>query len=170
MKLDNKWPYSKLTVFLALGVVGVLVVPLAWHFATAPVLFHSHILATKEDRRCAEYNGHGTGLPILNPFRSRCPERVADIFLRAWSSAHCLADWDEAMCKATRNRRYPGGTWRLVNRRDSDTAILLIYKIESAEQAKHGWCLIINLDLRRTGANWRVFGFGSGGHCQLCPG
>src|SRR5580700_7813658 len=49
--------------------------------AASPVLFHIHILSKSDYRSCGGYNEEGTGVTVLNPFRSRVPEQRADAFL-----------------------------------------------------------------------------------------
>ena len=166
MRLWEKLPCRQVVVALALCFVAALV----WWFTTKPVLFHSHILATADDRLCSEYNGKGTGLPILNPFRSRRPERIADVFLRAASSAECLPSWNEKLCKyITERRPLPAGAWRLVNRWDSAKTILLYYKLESHEQTRGKACVIAEIELQRTGGTWEIRTFGLT-PAHFCPG
>jgi hypothetical protein len=47
-----------------------------------PVLLHTHILTKDEYTSCGGYYEEVTGITLLNPFRSRAPERIADGFLR----------------------------------------------------------------------------------------
>jgi hypothetical protein len=165
MRFYEKLPYRRLAVSLASCAMAALV----WWLATKPVLFHSHILATEDDRLCNEYNSHGTGVPILNPFRSRRTERMADALLRAASSAECLSDWDEKMCMFVKKHPLPAGTWRLVNRWDSATTIGLFYRLEPQERAERKRCVIAEVELRRTGATWRISSFGLT-PAHFCPG
>jgi hypothetical protein len=38
-----------------------------------PVLLHTHILTKADHKSCGGYSGEGTGITLLNPFRSRAP-------------------------------------------------------------------------------------------------
>src|SRR6266496_4200541 len=71
---------------------------LVWALATKPVLLHTHVLGRADDRSCDTYNEAGTGIAILNPFRSRLPEETANVFMRAASKAKCSPGLSEALC------------------------------------------------------------------------
>ena len=141
--------------------------PLAWWLAAGPVLLHTRLLATAEEQSCSSSGDFiaeaGTGTTILNPFRSRAPERTADEFLRAASSGECLPGVGARLCRFVRERRYPPLEWRLVNRWEWDSArkVRLFYRLSGKPQelAKYG-CAVGSVDLERTGTAWRISGFG----------
>jgi len=148
----------RLAVLLVLCALAIV----AWRLASKPVLFHSRILATADDRSCGEYNQEGTGIPILNPLRSRSPERAAEVFLRAASKARCLSGWDERLCAFITRHPIPASAWRLVNRWDSGKESVLFYRLESQELAKRkrNGCLIAHVKLQRTDTTWKITGYG----------
>ena len=137
---------------------------LVWWLASKPVLFHSRFLATAEDRSCSDYTGGRAGVPILNPFRSRSPERAADAVLNALSKGACLPDWSQATCALVRRHPIIAQSWRVVNRADYPGGVLLAYRLYS--QGPTGptgnGCGLYNFELQRIGTTWRVSGFGPG--------
>lgn len=157
-KALRELPYRRLAVLLALlaSAVGV------WRLASKPVLVHTHILSKPDYRSCGAYNEEETGVTILNPFRARAPERVAEVFLRAASNAKCLPDMPEDFCRFVEKRPLPATEWRLVNRRDSARMISLFYRLgwKSHELAKHDGCAIAEVDVERTGTGWQISRYG----------
>ncbi len=160
MNLREKLPYRILAPLLVLSALAVLV----WWLASRPVLFHSRLLATAEDRACGDYSNGETGVPVLNPFRSRAPERAADALLRAVSKGQCLPDWNERTCRFVTQHPLPFQSWRPVDRYDSGGYVMVIYGLYSQEQAKRGrnGCWAFSVQLQRTGASWKVSRFGLG--------
>lgn len=160
MKLRGKLPYRTLALLLALCALAVL----AWLLASKPVLFRSRLLATAADRSCRDYAGDEVRIAVLNPFRSRSPERVANAFLRAVSKAQCSPDWNERTCKFVEQHPVPAQSWRLADRYDSDEYVMLIYWLDLRVPAKpaRSACWPFSVQLRRTGATWKVSGFGMG--------
>ena len=154
--LSGKLGHRKLAVLFSLGVLAALL----WALASGPVLFRSRTLATAEHRSCWEYDG--TGLLILNPFRSRAAERLADQFLRAASNAKCLPGWSEWECRAVVRHPMPAIAWRLVNRLDSPRGTTLFYALEPRDAARRSahrrW--VATIELRHSGGSWKIFGFG----------
>jgi hypothetical protein len=161
MTLRERLPYRKLALLLALAAFMVLV----WWLASRPILFHSRFLATAEDRSCRDYTEGEAGIPILNPLRSRSPERAADAFLRAASNGTCLPDWSERECKYVAEHQIPAQSWRLVNRWDTARHVLLVYQLYAREPTKRtrSGCSLFYVELQRTGATWEISAFGSGG-------
>jgi len=155
MTWSGKVQYFRLLMLLALSAMALI----TWGFASKPVLPHTHIL-TKDDRQeCGAYNQEGTGVTILNPFRSRAPERIADRFLRAASNADCSPDLNEEFCKFVRKRPLPAKGWRLVYRRDFPNDVRLYFRLRGQwQQPGADPCWIAEVHLRRFGATWRTFG------------
>lgn len=160
----NKLPYRRAAVLLALCALALLV----WWFSSGPVLLHTHVLATADDQACGASGfvlEAGTGTTVLNPFRSRAPERTADVFLRAASNGECAPGVGERLCRYVRERRFPGLEWRLVNRWEWDSVrhIRLFYRLsgKSQELEKHNGCVIGNVDLALTGETWKISAYGA---------
>ena len=160
MRLRERLPYRVPAVLLALSALAALV----WWLASRPVLFHSRLLATAADRACADYSNGETGIPILNPFRSRAPERAADAIVRAVSKAQCLPDWNERTCKYLTRLPLRAESWRPVDRYDSGEYVMVIFGLYTQEQARRGrnGCLAVSVQVQRTGATWRFSGFSLG--------
>ena len=59
----------------------------------------------------------GTRFTILNPLRSRSPERTANLFLRAASAGTCLPEMSEVLCGFVRRGPLPAN--RVAHRRQS---------------------------------------------------
>jgi len=147
MRLSDILSRWRLGVLLALSALAILV----WGLTSKPVLLEV-----------------GTEVSILNPLRSRAPERVADVFLRAASNAKCTPDLDKKFCKFVTERPLRATGWRLVNRWDSARGVELFYRLTGGEKpANNKECLIGYVHLNRTGATWRVTGYGVGpGACN----
>jgi hypothetical protein len=146
---------------LLLGAAAVLM----WAVASKPVLLHTHILARTDDQSCGTYNQEGTGTAMWNPFRSRLPERTGDIFLRAVSKAECSPGLSAGLCRFVTERPLPASEWWLVNRVEwnSGRDIRLFYRLRGVSQEivrKYNGCAIAHVDLARSGATWRVSGYG----------
>jgi hypothetical protein len=160
MRLRELLSYRRLVVLLATLSLAVLV----WAAASKPVLLHTHIWANIDDQLCGTYNEEGTGVTILNPFRSRFPEQTAEVFLRALSKTKCSPGLSERLCSFVMKHPLPAPEWRLVNRWEWDSAkhIRLFYRLggKSQELAKHNGCAIAHVDLERTGGNWNISGYG----------
>lgn len=141
MGFFKKLPKRPLAEILTLCVFLVLL----WGFVSKPVLLEI-----------------GSKIAILNPFRSRAPERTAGIFLRAASNGECSPDLNENFCKFVTKRPLPALEWRLVNRWDSARDIRLYYRLrgEGDERNKNNQCLIAEVHLERTGEGWRTVGYG----------
>jgi hypothetical protein len=154
MRLSEDLPYGRLAVLFVFCALVVLV----WEFASKPVLLHTHILAGADDKLCGSYNEPGTA--IMNPFRSRLPERIADVFLRAALNARCLPGLSEGLCQFVTQHPLPASQWRLVNRWDSAKEIKLFYRLNSQELARRNGCMMAHVDLEQTGATWTVCGYG----------
>lgn len=156
MRLAKKLFYRSLLVLVGLCAGAVLV----WRCATSPVLLHTHVLAKTDNQSCGPFNQIATGFTILNPFRSRAPERTADVFLRAASNGKCAPGLSEAACNfiTTHPLVLPGTEWRLVYRWDSAERIDLFYR---QERPRLDACRIFTVSLKRIGAGWEVFGFSS---------
>jgi len=131
-------------------------------FVTKPVLVHTHLFRNRDSRSCGGYNGEGTGTTILNPFRSRGPERMADAFLRAASKGICLPELDEEFCAFVTKRPVPATQWQLVNRSDSRAASRLFFRLEGPWQQKgKNGCVIAEVHLEWNGAAWKPVGYGA---------
>jgi hypothetical protein len=152
-----KTAYERLAVLLALCLAGVF----AWG-ASQPVLVHTHIFTRVHDQSCGESNEGGTGITILNPVRSRDPERIADAFLRAASGGECSAGLREDFCSFVKRHPVTARDWRLVNRWDSRSDIRLFYRPTwvSREPGRNSDCAVIQVHLERVGPSWRVSGYG----------
>ncbi len=160
MKLFKNAPFRRAAQLLTLGALALLV----WWLASRPVLFHSRFLAAAEDRSCRDYGGGETGIPVLNPFRSRSPERAADAVLKALSKGACPPDWSQATCALVRRHPITAQSWRVVNRADYPRGVLLVYRLYSQEQARRigDGCSLLSFELLRTGTTWEVSKFGPG--------
>jgi hypothetical protein len=141
MTLSKYMPHRMLAVLLAICASAGL----AWLSASKPVLLKV-----------------GTRIAILNPFRSRAPERIADIFLRAASGATCSPDMTEDLCQFVRKRPLPAKEWRLVNRCDSARDVKLFYRLsgDPNQPAGNSECLIAEVHLGRVGKTWKTLGYG----------
>jgi hypothetical protein len=134
--------YRRLALLLlALSAFAVLV----WWFASRPVLFES-----------------GTRTIVLNPFRPRAPERTAGVFLHAASNMTCSPDLSDALCRFVQKHPLPTTEWRLVNRWDSGNETTLVYKLREKWErpANNDRCLMAEVILERSGANWKTVGYG----------
>jgi hypothetical protein len=141
IKLRTYTPKRRAALLIALCASAVLV----WVFASNPVLLEV-----------------GTRFALLNPFRSRAPERTADVFLRAASNGKCSPDLSEDLCRFVTKRPLPATEWRLVNRWDSARDIKLFYRLrgEWDKRGPNDRCLIAEVHLERTGATWKTAGYG----------
>ncbi len=156
--LARKVPCRGALVVSALCAAAVLLV---WRCADGPVLLHTHMFAGAGNPACGPLDEVATGVTILNPFRSRAPERVADRFLRAASNGNCSPDLNEAACKylITHTVRVLLNTeWQLVYRWDSAERIDLIYR---QERPRRDPCRVFTVSVKRAGAVWEVLGFGT---------
>ena len=141
MRILKTWRCRRLVVLLALCALPVVV----WVFTANPVRLEV-----------------GTRFAVLNPFRSRAPERTADVFLSAASNGKCSPDLSEDLCRFVTRRPLPAREWRLVNRWDSTRDIKLFYRLrgEWDKRGPNDRCLIAEVYVKRTGANWDTFGYG----------
>jgi len=160
MKLRGKLAYRTLARLLAVCALAFIV----WWLSSRPVLFRSRFMATAEDRLCRDYAGEEVRSAVLNPFRSRSPERVADAFLRAVSNARCLPGWNERTCTYVIQHPVPAQSWRVADRYDSDEYVMLIYWLNVRTPGKREvrGCWPFSVQLHRTGVTWRVSSFGLG--------
>jgi len=148
----------------ACAVTLVSLTVLIWWFGSSPVLLHTHIVSKSDYQLCGAYNEQTTGITILNPFRSRAPEHVAEVFMQAASRAQCSPDVSDALCRFVVERPLPAKDWRLVNRQDYGNEVRLFYKLNGPWQAKRsGGCLVAEVRLKRTSASWKTVGFGVSG-------
>jgi hypothetical protein len=143
---------------IALGVTALA--GITWRFTSGPVLLHTHAFEKVDYRSCGAYNDEGVGLTILNPFRSRAPERTADTFLRATSQAKCLPDINDEMCKFVIKRPLPATEWRLVYRRDFGKGTWLYYRLNREAQKAYRPCAVAEVHLERTATSWNPTGYG----------
>jgi hypothetical protein len=120
-----------------------------------PVLLHTHILTKADYRSCGGYNDEGTGVTVLNPFRSRAPERIADGFLRLASAGKCSPEVSEGLCKFLANRPVLASNRHLVYRRDSGNHVDLFYRLGTEKE-----CVVTKVGLERTGASWEISRYG----------
>jgi len=104
----------------------------------------------------------GSEISILNPFRSRTPERTADTFLGAAANGACAPEASEALCSFIKKHPLPAAEWRLVNRRDSTKEIRLFYRLEGKQVRpnKNDRCLIAEVRLQQSGETWEISGYG----------
>jgi len=143
--------YRRLAAALVVCAMAVVV----WWFASKPVLLHTHLLTKADFRSCGAYNEEGTGVTILNPFRSRIAEGVADAFLRAASTGTCTPDTNEVLCGSMEGRRLPGTEWRLVNQWNIGNRTRLFYQLGRQQE-----CVIVGVSLEKAGTHWTVSGYG----------
>lgn len=99
-----------------------------------------------------------SGITVLNPLRSREPERVANAFLSALSKAKCPPDMNERACMLVMNNPLSPREQRLVYRRDSAGEVVLFYRL-LLEEWKRKVRSTYQIELRRSGATWNVYGF-----------
>jgi len=99
---------------------------------------------------------------ILNPFRSRAPERMAVTFLRSVSRGGCSFEVSDGLCKTVAKRPLPiADEWRLVNRKDLATDTELFYKIAPGSQNQQTLCVMAMVRLTRFGTSWQISGYGA---------
>jgi len=103
VSIVNRRKIIRLTLLLTLGILAYC----ALVIASKPVLLHTHIFSGVDYRSCGGYNDEGTGVTILNPFRSRAAEHKADEFLRAARNGRCLPEMNENWCSSM--AKYPAG-------------------------------------------------------------
>lgn len=144
--------YRRLAVAAIVCATAVVV----WWFASTPVLLHTHILTKPDYRSWGAYNEEGTGVTILNPFRSRVAERVAEAFLRDASSGECSPEMSEGLCGAVKRRPLPAADWRLVYRRNIGNDIYVFYRLRQASQQ----CVMAMVRLKQNGASWKISAYG----------
>jgi hypothetical protein len=161
-KLHGCLHFRSLAILLASGAATVLM----WRLASEPVLLHTHILVKTEDQQCGTDLEEWTGTTILNPFRSRLPERIANEFLRAVSKAECSPGLSVELCRfVTERPALPASEWRLVYRSEwhSSRDIRLFYRLRGVSQeiaGHYSGCASAHVDLARTGSTWKVSGYG----------
>jgi hypothetical protein len=145
-----------------LAVVLVFVITGVLFLMFSPVLVHTHRFTSPDYRSCGAYNEEGTGITVLNPFRSRTPERTGDDFLRAASAGSCPAAASAKLCSFLKTHPWPDlPKWRLVYRRDSSEDVTLFYRIGRHSQETMGTgCVIAMVDVKTAGAAWQVSGYG----------
>jgi hypothetical protein len=140
---------SILIIAIVLLVGGVLLL--------GPVLVHTHMLNKPDYRSCGAFNEEGTGVILLNPFRLRAPEHVADTFLRAAARGGCSSETTVALCKTLKTHPLPSTEWRLVNRQDlPGHAVKLFYRDSKNQTA----CLMAMVHVAKAGVIWQVSGYG----------
>jgi hypothetical protein len=129
-----------ISLIFAICVVGLLL----W-FAAKPVLLEL-----------------GHDVSVLNPFRSRTPERVADAFLRAASIGTCSPDLSEKLSDFVRKRPLPATDWTLVNRLEFPTETRLYYRLSGPriKAVKNGRCLIAEVYVQGNGESRKNSGYG----------
>jgi hypothetical protein len=130
--------------------------------ASKPVLLHTHILTTPDYRSCGAYNEEGTGVTLLNPLRSRGPERVADRFMRALSKGMCAPEVGDKLCTFLKQHPLSSSEWRLANRTEfgRDTHIFYRLGLETKSVAETKECIMAKVTLTSTGAGWEISGYG----------
>ena len=126
-----------------------------WALASGPVLFHARMFETDDDRSCGRSPGAEMGAAVMNPLRSRSPERLADEFLMAASRGTCLPAWSERTCELVRQHPIHAKAWRLANRLDTTDKVVLFYGLRPPGPA----CYVVTLD--RSGTVWTVSGWGN---------
>ena len=117
MSIVNRRKTIRLTLLLTLGILAYCV----FLIASKPVLLHTHIFSGVDYRSCGGYNDEGTGVTILNPFRSRGAEHKADEFLRAAHKGRCLAEMNENWCSSIAKHPLPASKWHLTYARCEQT-------------------------------------------------
>jgi hypothetical protein len=147
MRPSGKAVYRLLAVLFVLCSLAALV----WMRATGPVLFHMHMWSKTEP--CGAYAEVVTGITVLNPFRSRAPEHVADEFLRDAAKGICSPGLDERICKFMATHPLGVVRRRLVYRWDSGARTELVYR-----QKPPAICRVLVVSLERIGVAWRVVG------------
>jgi hypothetical protein len=122
-----------------------------------PVLLHTHMLTKADYRSCGAFNEEGTGVILLNPFRFRAPEHVADTFLREASQGRCSSETTVPLCNTLKTHPLPSAEWRLVNRQDlPGHAVKLFYRDSKNQTA----CVMAMVHLAKTGVIWQVAAYG----------
>jgi hypothetical protein len=125
MSTASRRKIIRLTLLLILGILSCCV----WIIASNPVLLHTHIFAKADYRSCGGYNDEGTGVTILNPFRSRAAEHKADEFLRAARNGQCLPEMNENWCSSMAKYPLPASEWRLAYARARTNHLDLFYRL-----------------------------------------
>lgn len=141
--------------FLAFGVC--ILVVLGWSVIAGPVLLHTRVFA-ENDQWCGVFTEQVTGFTVLNPLRSRVPERAAEAFLRAASQGKCLPEWNERTCNYIVTKRpVRAREWRLVYRFDfnSGQSSDLLYEQLHPTPAS---CRPIVVSLKQVGGVWTFAG------------
>jgi hypothetical protein len=154
----NTRKISRLTLLVTLAILAYCVLVIA----SRPVLLHTHIFTRADYRSCGGYNDEGTGITILNPFRSRAAEHKADEFLRAARSGQCLPEMDENWCSSVTKHPLPASEWRLAYARARTNHVDLFYRLRkiSPAQTHTTDCVIAMVALEQDGANWKILRYG----------
>ena len=129
-----------------------------WLLLSKPVLLHTHRFALRDYRPCGGYNEQGTGITLLNPFRSREAEHVADRVFRRLANAECPTEMSADYCKSIALRNLAPRKWKIVYRTDSVNDIDLFFSWPP-QRAPTG-CRIIEMLLTRRDTNWKVLRYG----------
>ena len=144
-----------------MAVVLVVVAAGVLFLVFSPVIIHTHKFTPPDYLSCGAYNEEGTGITVLNPFRTRTPERAGDDLLRAAFVGSCPPTAIPQMCSTLKARPLPGiPKWRLVYRRDSSGDVTLFYRIGQHSQETGTGCVMAMVHLKAADAAWQVTGYG----------
>jgi hypothetical protein len=100
---------------------------------------------------------------ILNPFRDRAPEQVADKFLTLLSNGQCeqavsvlsyTPEKRQDVCQ--RETQYSLSSWRLVNRKEEARQIKMFYWCWHKKSDTHGQLWVT---LEKQGEQWQITGY-----------
>ena len=123
-----------------------------------PVLLHTHRFMRRDYRPCGGYNEQGTGITVLNPFRSREVEHVADAIFYRLAKADCPAEMSANDCKNIALRNLAPKKWKIAYRMDSGNDVDLFYSWPTEGVATD--CRIVEMLMTQQGKNWRVTRYG----------
>ncbi len=109
---------------------------------------------------CGDYHAKVTGLTILNPFRDRSPEIIANDFLADLRANKCSAS--QKLCGyALPEHRI--SDWRLVGREDTRGLVALFFKLTKYHAPGLGYDMTGEgtIQLRQDARGWRVVFYSS---------
>lgn len=156
---------SRAWVYFLLCIVFVIcaTVVLFLRRNSTPVLVHIESLRRTDVELCGDYNKVATGTTILNPFRSRLQEHLAEEFLQAVSVGRCSSATSDQLCEYVKEgHTIPTTNWRLVTRLDDAGTVILLYRLKGNSEilTTHGGCAVARVEAKQNSDVWKIVGFG----------
>jgi hypothetical protein len=132
---------------LAAIVLGAAAV---WILRSGPILLHFRFPVPAQAPRCIDGEEYWGGTVVMNPARSRAPERSAQAFLLARSRGECPPGMSSYLCN---KYPFPVAEWRLLYRQDTAREVDLYYRVRP--RGGPWGCGVIKLQMRRVSGIWQ---------------